>query len=401
MLDVLINPVELFITLALVFLATAIFGPVLERYKIPRLFAPMFLGMLLALAYPAASQYFSNFTISSVTVDNLAELGMLFLLFLIGYEINAHELRSIGPKIAFATVVIIVFDAVVGTLVLYGFGYPLLIAFVAGLSFATVGEAVLLPIIERFRLLDTNLGKFLVGVGTLDDVFEVFNIVLVSILIGKRVQLFNWPLILGAIASLAILYYLLTRVRSTWRVLGTSEDEVVTTSLFVLFTFSAVGYLVGTEAVGALVAGMAVRVFVPAKLRHRVEEFFRELAYRFFGPIFFFWVGVSVDVRGVFTSPWLTLAIFAASAIAKLLASYVSTGRELDLKQSILLGVGLMVRFSTGLVIAQILYSSGLIDVALYSALISAAALSTVVVPFLFTYLLHRWGMVDTADNLH
>jgi len=401
LLDVLINPVELFITLALVFLATAIFGPVLERYKIPRLFAPLFLGMLLALAYPAASQYFSNFAISSVTVDNLAELGMLFLLFLIGYEINAHELRSIGPKIALATFVIIIFDAVVGTIVLYSFGYPLLIAFVAGLSFATVGEAVLLPVIERFRLLETNLGKFLVGVGTLDDVFEVFNIVLVSILIGKRVQLFNWPLILGAIASLAILYYLLTRVRSTWRVLGTSEEEVVTVSLFVLFTFSAVGYLVGTEAVGALVAGMAVRVFVPAKLRHRVEEFFRELAYRFFGPIFFFWVGVSVDVRGVFTSPWLTLAIFAASALAKLLASYVSTGKELDLKQSILLGVGLMVRFSTGLVIAQILYSSGLIDVALYSALISAAALSTVVVPFLFTYLLHRWGMVDTADNLH
>ena len=401
MLDVLINPVELFITLALVFLATAIFGPVLERYKIPRLFAPLFLGMLLALAYPAASQYFSNFAISSVTVDNLAELGMLFLLFLIGYEINAHELRSIGPKIALATFVIIIFDAVVGTIVLYSFGYPLLIAFVAGLSFATVGEAVLLPVIERFRLLETNLGKFLVGVGTLDDVFEVFNIVLVSILIGKRVQLFNWPLILGAIASLAILYYLLTRVRSTWRVLGTSEEEVVTVSLFVLFTFSAVGYLVGTEAVGALVAGMAVRVFVPAKLRHRVEEFFRELAYRFFGPIFFFWVGVSVDVRGVFTSPWLTLAIFAASALAKLLASYVSTGKELDLKQSILLGVGLMVRFSTGLVIAQILYSSGLIDVALYSALISAAALSTVVVPFLFTYLLHRWGMVDTADSLH
>ena len=397
MLGVLINSVELFVTLALVFLATAIFGPVLERYKIPRLFAPLFLGMLLALAYPAASQYFSNFAISSVTVDNLAELGMLFLLFLIGYEINAHELRSIGPKIAFATVAIIIFDAVVGTVVLYGFGYPLLIAFVAGLSFATVGEAVLLPVIERFRLLDTNLGKFLVGVGTLDDVFEVFNIVLVSILIGKRVQLFNWPLILGAIATLAVLYCLLTRVRSTWRVLGTSEDEVVTTSLFVLFTFSAVGYLVGTEAVGALVAGMAVRVFVPAKLRHRVEEFFRELAYRFFGPIFFFWVGVSVDVRGVFTSPWLTLAIFAASALAKLLASYVSTGKELDLKQSILLGVGLMVRFSTGLVIAQILYASGLIDVALYSALISAAALSTVVVPFLFTYLLHRWGIGERA----
>jgi len=153
--------------------------------------------------------------------------------------------------------------------------------------------------------------------------------------------------------------------------------------------------MVGTEAVGALIAGMAVRMFVPARLRHRVEDFFRELAYRFFGPIFFFWVGVSVDVRGVFVSPHLTLAIFFASALAKLLASYVTTRRALDLKESILLGVGLTVRFSTGLVVAQILYSFGLIDTALYSALVSAAALSTVAVPFVFTYLIHRWKISE------
>lgn len=391
------NVVELFIALSLIFLGTAIFGPFLERYRVPRLFAPLFLGMILSLIHPAASETISQFSLSSVTIDNLAELGMIFLLFLIGYEINAREFRKIGRPIVIATVSIILFDALIGAGVIYLFGYPPLVAFVAGLSFATVGEAVLIPIIERFRLLETTLGRFLVGVGTLDDVFEVLNILIVSILIGKSVQSFNWPMILTAVALLMLLYYLLTRVRATWRLLGTSEEEVVTVSLFVLFIFATVGYLVGTEAVGALIAGMAVRVFVPARIRHRVEDFFRELAYRFFGPIFFFWVGVSVDVRGILVSPWLTLAVFFASAVAKLLASYVSTGKALDLRHSILLGIGLMVRFSTGLVIAQILYSSGIIDSALYSALVSAAALSTVVVPFLFTYLVQKWKIARSV----
>ena len=55
------------------------------------------------------------------------------------------------------------------------------LAILVALSFATVGEAVLIPILDEFRLTKTKLGQTIPGVGILDDVIEVLLLVFITV----------------------------------------------------------------------------------------------------------------------------------------------------------------------------------------------------------------------------
>jgi Kef-type K+ transport system membrane component KefB len=57
-----------------------------------------------------------------------------------------------------------------------------LVALVVALSFATVGEAVLLPILAKFNLLKTRFGQLTLGIGTLDDIIEVLTLMMIPFL---------------------------------------------------------------------------------------------------------------------------------------------------------------------------------------------------------------------------
>jgi Kef-type K+ transport system membrane component KefB len=85
--------------------------------------------------------------------------------------------------------------------------------------------------------------------------------------------------------------------------------------------------------------------------------------------------------------------VVLVSNSAKIISSYIFGRKELGTKQSILLGIGLSVRFSTSIVIIKILFDSGLIDVALYSVLIASSIVFKFIIPVMFSNLLVKWGV--------
>jgi Kef-type K+ transport system membrane component KefB len=120
-----------------------------------------------------------------------------------------------------------------------------------------------------------------------------------------------------------------------------------------------------------------------------IENEIKILDYGFISPIFFFWIGYQTKLDYIFLAPLLTAAIFLVSNTAKILGTYFSTRNVLG-RDSWVLGVGLCVRFSTSLVIIQMLLENGFIDSSLFSALVASAALSTVIIPLVFPYLLKK-----------
>lgn len=114
-------------------------------------------------------------------------MGMLLLLFNIGLELDLRELRNASRFVLKATALIILAEALAGTLLVrFLFGYSWAVSFLIALSFATVGEAVLVPILEEFGMVNSRLGQFIIGVGTLDDVFELATILWASAIVGLQ-----------------------------------------------------------------------------------------------------------------------------------------------------------------------------------------------------------------------
>ncbi len=224
------------------------------------------------------------------------------------------------------------------------FSIPLFISIFIGLSFATVGEAVLVPILEELKVVQTKLGRVIIAIGILDDVFELFTLVILSLLpsfipgfrelssVGVEKTVFA----LFCVFTLAYILTRLTRLGEEGKKFKAPKIETLFTVIFfVLFSFVAIGKLPGDVGdlapLGALFAG-----------------------------------------------------------VPKIVGSYIIAKKELGKRDSILLGVALCTRFSTSIIIARYLLSTGIISQAVYSTLIVSTAVFTLSIPFTFSYLLNK-----------
>ena len=286
---------------------------------------------------------------------------MYFLLFIIGFEIDLIKFRKQGKFSLKATFFIIFFEALFGTfLVHFVFGYSWLISFIVALSFATVGEAILIPILDEFKIVNTKLGQSIIGIGTLDDIIEVFVLIVVMFLIGSRAS-FSSLHILFILIFLFILFGLafgLTKLKKEGKKFNfLSIENLFVLILFILFFFLGIGEYAKATAIASLLAGIALKTFLPKKRLEAVESEVRTMCYGFFAPVFFLWVGSSISIKYLVSFPLLILAVILVSNGAKILGSLIVGKKQLGTKQSILLGIGLSARFSTSLIITKILES--------------------------------------------
>ncbi len=380
---------NLILFLALVFLATFLIGRFLEKIRIPWIFSALLIGLGLAAYNP-----FPDVTSSSSFVF-LAELGMIFLLFIIGFELDIKKIFQQRRFILKITVAVIAAEALIGGFVIhYIFNTPWLIAFLVASSFATIGEGVLLPILDEFKLVKTRLGQTILGVGVLDDVIEVVTIIIAVAFIGRSAGHTHLNIGLNLFILLLLFGLVFIFVGLQKKTHSFKFKDIPSFFLFIIFfifLFVGIGKYVESAALGALLAGIALRNIVPRDKLRFINSEIKTMAYGFFAPIFFLRVGISTDVGYLFKSPFLVLLIIAMTNITKILSSYLVGRKFLGRRKSIVLGISLSVKFSTSIVIIKLLFENGLIQSSLYSVLIGTTIAFKFVVPFLLSYFINMW----------
>ncbi len=376
---------NIFLFIGLVFIATFWLGKLLEKIHIPWIFAALLIGIFLPT-------FFSVGIVNSNIFIWLAQLGMYFLLFMIGFELDLLKLKQSSKFIFKSSAVILFLSAVVGAIIIHWWlGYGWFVALVIGASFATVGEAILLPILDSFGITNKSLGQLIIGIGTVDDIIEVLVLVIVSLIAG-----IGYP---GKIYSVLVALFLLFGITAILSKMKQKEvpfrftnvETLFFIAMSLLFLFIGIGQFAYAEAVAALLAGIALRTFVPNKRLEFIDREIRAVSYGLFAPIFFLWAGASMDIRYLTTEPYLIAGIVFITFIVKLVGSYWLTVKELGWRQSLLLGIGLSVRFSTSIVVTKIMLDSGLIDQRLYSIIIASSIIFTLLIPPIFAGLFYHW----------
>ena len=377
---------NIFLFISSAFLFTFIFGRFLEKIRVPWIFASLIFGLLLAIYNP-----FSSIT-NSQTFVFMAELGMYFLLFIVGFEINLQELKEKRKFILKSTFLIIFFEAFLGSLLIHFiFHYGWFISFLVSLSFASVGEIILIPLLDEFKILKTKLGRAIVDIGITSNIIEIFILVVVSVLIASH----DPGRVYITLSSLVVLF-LITAGFVYFRQEGEqfcfmNLDTMFVFSIFILFLFLGIGTYANAAPLAALLAGISLKTFMHQKRLDLVEKEVKAISYGFFAPLFFLWVGASVSIDALMMYPLIIILIVAVTKSVKIIISYFVGRKELGRKESILLGIGLSVKFSTSIIITNILFQEGLINIELYSVIISSSIIFNFVVPFLFSSLLVKW----------
>ena len=381
--------VSIFLFLGAAFLLTLIIGRLLEKIRIPWIFAALLIGTALSIHNP-----FQSIT-SSPAFEFLAQLGMYFLLFVIGFEIDLKKLKKGKSFILRSTFFIIFLEAILGTLLIrFAFDYSWLVSSLVALSFATVGEAILIPILDEFKIINTKLGQSIIGIGILDDVIEITLLIFVGILIGSQTSSApNIAITLFALFSLFALTILLVNIKKSGKTKFKflSIETLFLFVLFVLFLFIGIGEIAHAAPIAAILAGIGLNTFIPDKRIKNIKSEIKTLCYGFFAPIFFISVGITIDASYLLVSPILILLIILVSSGSKLLGSWVIGRKELGTKKSLLLGIGLSIKFSTSIIIIKILFENGLIGSDLYSIIVTSSIVFTFLIPLFFSKLITKW----------
>ena len=388
---------ELLLDLALLFALTYLLAGLLERRRIPGILAALFVTMAVRYTPLGVRLLSSEFHVPLVF---LAELGVLFLLFFIGLQIDLKEMRDQSGDIIWLTALNTTVPFLMGMAVMLALGYGWLLAFVIGLTRMPTAEAVIVPILHEFKLIRTRVGEFIIGAGVLDDVIEVFLVALVSVWIGEKAGDVGGGitgLIMGVMA-----FILLTWLSYRWlivlltRWLPRRPRNLMLLSMIILLGFGGLSEYTGLGmVVGAITAGVLMR---PAFDRmglvgKQVTQTIQSLSYGFLGLFFFFWVGLNADLEGLFREPALAILLYLAGTVGKLAGVFLMVPmKKISVREAWTIGIGLDARLTTEIIVAQLLFDAKLIDGHLFTALVSAASFTAVTVPLVFALLMRRWG---------
>ncbi|MBZ9631447.1 cation:proton antiporter [Salegentibacter sp. LM13S] len=223
---------------------------------------PSILGFLLAgiIAGPHAFNLIS----SSHEVELLSEIGIIFLLFVIGIELSIKELLAMKNTVLIGGGLQVGGTILFTTIVAYFFGLPLNSAVFLGFLFSLSSTAIVLKLIQERGEITAPHGRVALGILIFQDIIVVPMMLLTPILAGDGGDLLTTVLILIAkIVGVGVVIYLLARYivpRIFSMVVKTKSKELfILTTVVFCFAIAWLTSSVGLSlALGAFFAGLII-----------------------------------------------------------------------------------------------------------------------------------------------
>ncbi|MFI6737081.1 cation:proton antiporter [Nonomuraea sp. NPDC050451] len=342
-----------------------------------------------------------NVVAADTVVQSLSIIGLGFLLFLAGLEIDIRQLR--GPQarlVGVGLVATVALAAIVG-LFLYAAGLvesPLLI----GTALVATSLGLLVPILKDAGAIDRPVGQVTIGGASAG---EISAVVLLSLFFSEHS---SGPgsrlLLLLSLIGLAVLIVLASMQagRSMWlsraveMLADTSAQVRVRLSMFLVVGLSAMALHLGFEAIlGAFVAGAVLRLIDPDAERSHPQFHIKleGLGYGFLIPVFFVTSGIQFDLGALFADAGtVSLVPMFLAALLLVRGLPALAYRAAGLSRAEVMASGLLQATSLPVIVAAATIGLKLdaIRPENAAALVAAGLLSVVVFPLMALRLLSR-----------
>ena len=319
-----------FLKETILFLAlSGVLMPLLSRLRINPVLGFLSVGVLLG-PYGLASlagtwPALSLFTFARPEdVEFLAELGVIFLMFMIGLEMSVERLWSMRRLVfGLGGLQVALSAAAVGALALW-FGNSIEAAVILGVVLAFSSTAIVMQLLIQRRELGTPLGQSTFAILLFQDLAVVPLLVLISILgassgEGSFASLLGSAVVKGVLT--VVLIYLIGRrvVRPLFHQITVEKQPDTFTALTLLTTLgvAALTWYAGLSmALGALLAGL---IIAETEFRHEVEITIEPFKGLLMG-LFFMSVGMGIDLRALLAEPlWIPLSVVGLLAMKALI----------------------------------------------------------------------------------
>jgi Kef-type K+ transport system membrane component KefB len=348
------------------------------------------------------------------TIQLLAEVGIILLLFKVGIDTDIRRLIKAGGQSLLVAVGGFLMPLVSGFALSYWmFGLSALVSLFVGGTLTATSIGITIRVLADLGRQHEREGEIVLGAAVLDDVLGVILLaILYDFSINGGVSLTNlskvliFILLFFVLAPVAakLISLLIRRIDHYSDMPGLIPIMIISLVLF----FAWLAHVVGApELLGGFAAGLALsrRFFLPfgvslhtdRKFAGRIEMQMDPIVY-IFSPIFFVTVGLSLNLRDIDWSSsfiWSFAGVFfVAAVLTKFAGALLIRAHPL---QKLSVGMAMVPRGEVGLIFAELGRSTGIFNMEVYAGMVIVITLTTLLTPFALKLFYARYA--DKMDT--
>lgn len=279
--------------LAIILTTSSLLGLIAFKLKLPLIVSYMLTGIVISIV--------SVFDVSnSLVLHNLPELGIAFVLFLIGMELDLREIKVLGLPIIVSALGQILITTGVGFYISTLLGFNTVESLFLGLGLGFSSTVVVVKMLIEKQDLTSLYGKLSIGILLVEDLIAVIALMVISISssalnVGLQNSFPVIALVLKAI-GLFVLTFILSKyvLQKLFSFAAKSLELLFFTAITWCFAFTALAMMVGFSVeIGAFLAGVAL---ASSPYRLQIQSKIKPLR-DFFLTLFFIYLGSQVKVN--------------------------------------------------------------------------------------------------------
>lgn len=386
--------------LIVIILAAKLGGDVMERFNQPAVLGELIFGMILGNLVLFGIDLFEPLR-QHITIEILAEIGVILLLFEVGLESSIKEMLSVGLASLFTALLGVIVPFFLGWWVSAMF-FPnesIFIHVFIGATLTATSVGITARVLKDMGKIRSKESKIILGAAVFDDIMGLVVLAVVVGIIGAHnsggslsstkvlwIVAKAFLFIIGAISIGSLVAPHFFKLASKLR----AQSVLITFSLMFCFVFALLAEKIGlAPIVGAFAAGMILSGVNFKDMFTNEERKLEELLIpisAFLVPIFFVYMGMNVDLSTfantnvIFFAAVLTFAAIIGKQICSLVGIFE---RKIN---SWVIGVGMIPRGEVGLIFVGIgakLQIDGVpvVNPDAYSAVIIMVMVTTLITP--------------------
>jgi Kef-type K+ transport system membrane component KefB len=393
---------EFFLYLLVILLTARIFAELATRMMAPSVIGELFAGVVLG---PSLLGWIEPLD----AIRLMAEIGIILLLFEVGLGTDVKRLVRTGFKPFVVAISGFVLPLVFGfSLGYWVFKLSLLVSLFIGGTLTATSIGITVRVLADLKRQHSSEGQIVLGAAVLDDVLGVVLLALLyEFSIGGGVSLGNAGKVLAFIGAFFVLAPMAAKIISLvikrFEKVSRIPGLLPTTIISLVFFFAWLAHVLGApEMLGGFAAGLALsrRFFMPLGIAlHTHERFARRIEaqmrpiVQLFTPIFFVYVGLSLNLREIdWGSAFIwqfSLTLLVAAVAGKVAGVYLI---KVSWAARWMIGLSMIPRGEIGLIFAELGRVSGILSNEIYAGMIMVIAVSTLVPPFALQWFYDHYG---------
>lgn len=391
--------------IALILISTKILGLLTRRIQLPQVVGALIAGLLLGPACFGVLQ-------ETDFIKNIAEIGVIVLMFAAGLETDVQELKKTGLASFIIALLGVIVPLIGGYFVATIYNpitdqQTMLQNIFVGVVLTATSVSITVETLKELGKLSTKTGNAILGAALIDDVLGIIALTVISSFAGSDVSLWVILLkILGFFIFCGVVAFLFIKFVNPW-INKYKKDlrrfVILAFAFCLLMSFSAEYFFGVSDITGAFVAGL---ILSNNKKTSYMLNRFDTVSYVLLSPVFFASVGLKVTFSNMSaTVVVLTVLLLVVAVLSKMIGCGLGAKicKYTNL-QSVKIGIGMISRGEVALIVATKGMSMGLMKDEFFAPLVLVVVATTIVTPILlklaYKYQASREADVPMASSL-